>query len=242
MAVEVPVVGHLVKIDIWSDIACPWCYIGKRRLETALAAFPHRDEVEVVWHSFQLDPSAPQQPEITVAQRLSEKYGVSTADAAQMMARVEGLAAEEGMTWRHADSLHVSTLDAHRLLHLAKSEGKQGALKEALLASYFAEAGNVADPDTLVAIATSVGLEEARVREVLASREFESDVEADLAQAVAYGASGVPFYVVDERYGISGAQPVEVFTQVLEKAWGDTHLTLVGGAADGECGPDGCAI
>jgi predicted DsbA family dithiol-disulfide isomerase len=231
-----------VKIDIWSDIACPWCYIGKRRLETALASFPHRDEVEVVWHSFQLDPSAPQAPEITVAQRLSEKYGVSAGDAAAMMSRVEGLAAEEGMTWRHAESLHVNTLDAHRLLHLAKTEGKQDALKEALLSSYFAEAGNVADPDTLVAIATRVGLDEARVREVLSSRAFESEVEADIAQAAAYGASGVPFYVIDERYGISGAQPAEVFTQVLEKAWSDTHLTLVGGAADGACGPDGCAI
>ena len=231
-----------MKIDIWSDIACPWCYIGKRRLETALAGFAHRDDVEVEWHSFQLDPAAPHEPEHTVAQHLSGKYGVSAGDAAQMVARVQGLAAEEGMTWRHAESLHVNTLDAHRLLHLAKTEGKQDTLKEALLASYFGDAGNVADPDTLTAIATSVGLDETRVREVLSSREFESDVEADLAQAVAYGASGVPFYVVDEKYGISGAQPVEVFSQVLEKAWSDTHLTLVGGTADGECGPDGCAI
>ena len=229
-------------VEIWSDIACPWCYIGKRRLETALAGFGHRDEVEVVWHSFQLDPNAPQQPTQTVGEMLSKKYGVSAADAAQMVARVEGLAAEEGMSWHHADSLHVNTLDAHRLLHLARAEGRQDALKESLLAAYFGDAADVGDPDVLTRIATGVGLDEARVREVLGSREYADEVEADIAQARAYGATGVPFYVVDEKYGISGAQPVEVFAQVLDKAWGDSHLTLVGGTADGECGPDGCAI
>jgi predicted DsbA family dithiol-disulfide isomerase len=232
-----------VRIEIWSDVVCPWCYIGKRRLEKALAGFDH--EVDIVWRSFELDPSAPKVPVETVAEALGRKYGGGPDAGRQMIDRVEAVAAEEGLLFRHHRSLRVSTVDAHRVLHLALETGGaelQGRLKEALLSAYFIETENVADHDTLLRIATGVGLDEVRVKEVLAGDEFADAVEADIREAAALGATGVPFYVVDRKYGVSGAQPSEVFTQVLERAWADAHpvLDLVGGAD--ACGPDGCAI
>jgi predicted DsbA family dithiol-disulfide isomerase len=234
-----------MRIEIWSDVVCPWCYIGKRRLERALASFEHADQVEVVWRSFQLDPSAPQEPVETVAESLGRKYGGGPEAGKQMIDRVEAVAAEEGLLFRHHQSLRVNTVDAHRVLHLALETGGpelQGRLKEAYLSAYFVETLNVADHEVLTRIAVGTGLDEARVREVLAGREYADAVEADVQQAVAFGASGVPFFVVDRKYGISGAQPAETFGQVLEKAWAEAHpvLDLVGGGD--ACGPDGCAI
>ena len=234
-----------MRIEIWSDVVCPWCYIGKRRLEKALATFEHADDVEIVWRSFQLDPSAPTVPTETVAEALGRKYGGGPEAGRQMVDRVEAVAAEEGLLFRHHRSLRVGTVDAHRLLHLALETGGpalQGRLKEALLAAYFVETENVADHETLLRLAAGAGLDEARVREVLDSDEYADDVETDIREAAALGATGVPFYVVDRKYGVSGAQPSEVFTQVLERAWSEAHpvLDLVGGAD--ACGPDGCAI
>jgi predicted DsbA family dithiol-disulfide isomerase len=237
-----------VRIEIWSDIACPWCYIGKRRLETALAGFEHRDDVELVYRSFQLDPSAPMVATGTAQEMLASKYGVSRAEAAQMQARVTGLAAAEGMTWRHDETVHANTFDAHRLLHLAKETGRQVALKEALLAANFVEPHNIADHAVLREIALGAGLPADRVDAVLASDEFAADVRADVDQARAYGATGVPFFVVDQKYGVSGAQPTELFGQLLARAWEESHpvVEMVGAdgadGADGACGPDGCAV
>jgi len=211
-----------MRIDIWSDVVCPWCYLGKRRLETALAEFPHADEVEVVYHSFQLDPAAPRVGTETTREMLQRKYHLTPAQAAEAQGRVDALAAEEGMHWRQAEALHINTGDAHRLLHLALEHGRQGELAEALLHAYFAEARNVADHAELRRLATEAGLPEERVEEVLAGREFEDAVEADVRRASAYGASGVPFYVVAGRYAISGAQATEVFRQVLERAWDES--------------------
>jgi predicted DsbA family dithiol-disulfide isomerase len=234
-----------MRIEIWSDVVCPWCYIGKRRLEQALSEFPHAEDVEVVWRSFQLDPSAPTEPVETVAESLGRKYGGGPDAGRQMVDRVEAVAAELGMLWRHHESLRVSTVDAHRVLHLALETGGpelQGRLKEALLSAYFIDTANVADHDTLVAIAGEVGLDEVRVKEVLSDDEYADAVEADIREAASLGATGVPFYVIDRKYGVSGAQPSEVFTQVLERAWSEAHpqLDLVGGAD--ACGPDGCAV
>jgi predicted DsbA family dithiol-disulfide isomerase len=233
-----------VRIDIWSDIACPWCYIGKRRLETALRGFPHAADVEVVYHSFQLDPSAPTIATETAQEMLASKYGVSRAEAAQMQARVTELAAAEGMAWQHDRTVHANTFDAHRLLHLARDTGRQAELKEAFLRANFVEARNMADHATLRELAVGAGLPADRVDAVLAGEEFAADVRADIDQARAYGATGVPFFVVDQKYGVSGAQPTELFAQLLERAWADSHpaVELVGGAADGACGPEGCAI
>jgi predicted DsbA family dithiol-disulfide isomerase len=231
-----------MRIEIWSDIVCPWCYIGKRRLESALAEFAHRDEVEVVWRSYQLDPSAPTTPTETVAEHLGRKYGGGAAGGQQMIDRVEAVAAEEGLLYRLGQAQRVGTIDAHRLLHAAGE--KRGELKEALLHAYFIEAQNVADHDTLARIATDVGLDEIEVKSVLTSNEHADAVEADIRQAAAYGATGVPFFVIDGRYGISGAQPAATFAQALERAWSETHpsIEVIGGADAEACGPDGCPI
>jgi predicted DsbA family dithiol-disulfide isomerase len=239
-----------MRIEIWSDVVCPWCYIGKRRLERALAAFPHADEVEVVYRSFELDPSAPRhehggERELTTPV-LARKYGQSEAQMRRMQEQLIATAAEEGLAFRLLENVHTNTVDAHRLLHLALEIGGpalQRELKEAMLAAYFSRAEDVGDPAVLRRLATGAGLDAARVDEVLAGDEFADAVEADIAQARAYGAGGVPFHVVDGRYGVSGAQPSEVFGQVLERAWSESHpvLETIGGGADA-CGPDGCAI
>jgi predicted DsbA family dithiol-disulfide isomerase len=234
-----------VRIDIWSDVVCPWCYIGKRRLESALAGFDHAADVEVVWHSFQLDPGAPAEPIESVAEHLGRKYGGGPAAGSQMIDRVEAVAAEEGLVYRLHQAQRADTVDAHRLLHLALEEGgpeTQGRLKEALLAAYFTGARNVADHEVLREIATAAGLDAARVDEVLASDEYATDVQADIGQAQAFGAGGVPFFVVDGRYGVSGAQPAEAFGEVLRRAWAERepNLQMVGGAD--ACGSDGCDV
>ena len=243
-----PVVVPDMQIEIWSDVVCPWCYIGKRRLETALADFPHADEVEVVWRSFQLDPAAPREATESIAAHLGHKYGGGEAAGREMVDRVSEVAAAEGLAFGYHDARRANTVDAHRLLHLALAEGGpslQGRLKERLLAAYFVDSENPADHETLARIAGEVGLPAERVAAVLASEEYADEVATDAAQATAYGATGVPFFVVDRRYGVSGAQPAEVFTQVLERAWAESQplVQVVGQDAGGEvCGPDGCPV
>ena len=235
-----------MRIDIWSDIACPWCYIGKRRLEAALDGFEHRDDVEVVWHSFELDPGAPVPPTEKTSVHLAQKYGGGPEQIAEMTRRVAETAEGEGLDYRLDDILHIATRDAHRLLHLALGTGGtqlQGALKERLLEDYFVRALDVSDPALLRAAAVEVGLPGDEVDRVLSSDAYDDEVSADIRQARAYGANGVPFFVVDGRYGISGAQPTEVFAGALQQAWAESHprLTTISGDADAEaCGPDGC--
>lgn len=253
-----------MRIDVWSDIACPWCYIGKRRLETALADFEHGEEVEVVWHSFELDPGAPVPPTETSASALTRKYG-HDGQVEAMMKQVAEVAAGEGLDYRLADTLHLNTRDGHRLLHLALDTGGpalQGTLKEALLEAYFVRAQDVTDHAVLREIAVGAGLDGARVDEVLAGDEFSAAVDRDIEGARAYGAGGVPFVVVGGRYGVSGAQPADVFLGAIRQAWALQHPQLehiggtagaaaAGGAAAGAagsgavaegavCGPDGC--
>lgn len=240
-----------MRIEIWSDVACPWCYVGKRRFEKALADFEHRDDVEVVWRSYLLDPGAPDQPTESVAEHLGRKYGGGPEGGQRMVDQMEVTAAEEGLLFNLAIAQRVSTVDAHRVLHLAGDPAHGGspqrvdALKERLLRAYFVEGGNVADPDLLRAAALEAGLDAERVAEVLASREYADDVQADVDQAQAFGASGVPFFVVDRKYAVPGAQPTATFADVLQRAWAEAHPALqsVGGPVeDGAvCGPDGCA-
>jgi len=233
-----------MRIEIWSDVVCPWCYIGKRHLEEALAAFPHRDEVEVEYRSFELDPSAPQVPVETTVESLAKKFGTDVPGARQLMTRADGAAAAVGLEFHHADTPHARTVDAHRLLHLAKDAGLQAELKEALLAAYFTRGESMGDHAVLEQVAVATGLDPVRVAEVLEGDEYADAVAADIAQARAYGAGGVPFFVVDQTYGVSGAQPTEVFSQLLDRAWADSHpvLQLVGAPEAEACGPDGCAI
>ncbi len=237
-----------VRIEIWSDVVCPWCYIGKRRLETALSTFEHADDVEIVYRSFQLDPAAPREPVQTVAEHLGAKYGGGPAAGQQMVDRTEAVAAEEGLLFRLGEAQRANTVDAHRLLHLALETGGpalQSQLKEELLAAYFLRAENVADHDLLRRTAEKVGLATGQVDEVLAGDRYADAVEHDIREATGLGATGVPFFVVDRKYGISGAQPAATFAQVLERAWGEAHprLEQVGLADSADaCGPDGCDI
>ncbi len=232
---------------MWSDVVCPWCYIGKRRLEKALAAFPHADAVEVVWHSYLLDPSTPAGSAEPMRDHLARKYGGGASGAQQMMDRVEAVAAEEGLIYRLGETLRVNTVDAHRLLHAALAEGGpqlQGSVKEALLAAYFLRAEDVSDHAVLAPLAVSAGMSPERVATVLDTSIHSRAVHQDMAQAQELGASGVPFFVIDQKYGVSGAQPTELFTQALTKAWDEKHpsVEILDGGADGVCGPDGCAL
>lgn len=235
-----------MRIEIWSDVVCPWCYVGKRRLETALAGFEHAEDVEIVYRSFELDPTAPRHGQELSTGVIARKYGRSEDEMRDMQQQLIELAGQDGLDFKLFETVHTNTVDAHRLLHLALETGGaalQRELKEALLAAYFTHARNVGDHDVLTEVAVATGLDEARVREVLAGEEFTPAVEADVAQARAYGATGVPFFVVDRKYGVSGAQPAEVFSQLLDQAWAESHpvLQTVGGDAEA-CGPDGCTI
>ena len=235
-----------MRVEIWSDVVCPWCYIGKRRLESAIARVPGLRESppEIVYRSYQLDPAAPRVPDRSVAEHLGAKYGGGPAAGQQMIDRVEAVAAEEGLLFRLGEAQRANTVDAHRLLHLALDDGGpalQGALKEELLAAYFLRAENVADHDVLGRTAHKVGLLTDHVDRVLAGQEYADAVERDIREAAALGATGVPFFVIDRKFGVAGAQPVDTFVQVLERARAESApLEHVGDHADA-CGPDGCA-
>jgi predicted DsbA family dithiol-disulfide isomerase len=214
-------VEKYMMIEIWSDVVCPWCAIGRQRLETALAGLPGADQVEVVLRSFELDPSAPVGGSEPMVDVLASKYGVAPDEAARMMARTEDLAAAEGLEMHMEKTVHSNTVDAHRLLHLALETGGpelQRALNAALTDAHFRDGEDVGDHAVLRRIAVDAGLDEPAVEDVLGTERYADAVAADVRQALAYGATGVPFFVVDRKYGVAGAQPVEVFTQVLETA------------------------
>ncbi|MFI1679986.1 DsbA family oxidoreductase [Streptomyces sp. NPDC020607] len=238
-----------MRVEIWSDIACPWCYVGKARFEKALAAFPHRDGVEVVHRSFELDPGRAKGDTGLVLPMLMRKYGMSEEQAREGEQRLGENAAAEGLDYRTEGRDHGNTFDMHRLLHFAKEQGRQDELIGLLYRANFAEERSVfADEARVVELAVEAGLEEGEVRGVLADPErYADDVRADEREAAELGANGVPFFVLDRKYGVSGAQPAEVFTQALEQAWGEraplTTLASAGGADGGDaCGPDGCAV
>ena len=237
-----------MKVEIWSDVVCPWCYVGKRRFEQALSAFPHADQVEVVWRSFELDSQAPAERTGDYAVRLGEKYGCSVERAQEMIDTMTAAGAEDGLDLRFDRARVGSTFDAHRLLHWALGHeagapGVQGALKERLLRATFTEGEPIGDQATLVRLASEVGLDAGEAEEVLRSGRYAADVRADQERARAYGISGVPFFVVDEKFGVSGAQPADVLRQVLEQAWADRPVQLVtaGGSAPG-CEGDTCSV
>ncbi|MGW4024642.1 DsbA family oxidoreductase [Streptomyces sp. NPDC005009] len=233
-----------MRVEIWSDIACPWCYVGKARFEKALAAFPHREQVEVVHRSFELDPGRAKddiQPVITM---LTKKYGMSEAQAEAGEDNLGTQAAAEGLPYRTRGRDHGSTFDMHRLLHLAREQGRQAELLDLLYRANFAEERSVFnDDERLAELAGAAGLDADAVRAVLADpKAYADEVRADERAAAELGANGVPFFVLDRKYGVSGAQPAEVFTQALTQAWGERPpLTLIDGDAEA-CGPDGCAV
>lgn len=212
-----------MQIEIFSDIACPWCYIGKRRFEAALETFPHADEVTVTYRSFQLDPTTPRRAEQSMTQMLATKLGRAETEAAAMNAQISEMAAGVGLEYNLDGAHPENTHDAHRLLHFAAAHGKQGELKERLLRAYFTDGAHIGDHDTLADLAAEIGLDRDTTHTVLAGDDYADDVSADLSLARGFGATGVPFFVFDRSYGVSGAQPTEVFTQTLETAWAATH-------------------
>jgi predicted DsbA family dithiol-disulfide isomerase len=213
-----------VKIDVWSDVACPWCYVGKRRLETALAQ-PGAPEVEIEYHSFELSPDTPVDFEGSEIDFLAHHKGMAPAQVEQMLGQMTELAATEGLEY-HFDTLqHTKTLLAHELLHHAKAHGLQVEMKERLLRAYFTESKHVGHVEDLVELATEVGLDADESRTALTDHRYADDVAADIAQARALGINGVPFFVLDGKYGVSGAQSPETFSAVLERVVADREAS-----------------
>jgi predicted DsbA family dithiol-disulfide isomerase len=215
-------VSEPIKIDIWSDIACPWCYIGKRHLESGIAALgADAPDVEIEYHSFELAPDTPVDFQGSEVDFLAKHKGLPVAQVHQMLERVTGVAAAAGLDYDFDVLQHTKTLKAHELLHFAKEQGLQLELTERLMRAYFTEGRHLGHIDDLVALAAEVGLDADAAREALESGRFASAVQADIAQAGAYGISGVPFFVFEGKYGVSGAQPAEVFSQVLTQVAGE---------------------
>ncbi|HEY6561670.1 MAG TPA: DsbA family oxidoreductase [Polyangiaceae bacterium] len=232
-----------LRVDIWSDIACPWCYVGKRRLESALAEFSDRDAVRIVWRAFELDPAAPRALDnpTPYAARLARKYGASLAQAQTMIDRMVSVGAQDGIAFDFQNIRPGNTFDAHRVLHLAGEQGLQDELKERYLRGYLSEGRAIADPNVLVSLAAEIGLDAERVSALLASDDFAAEVRADEEQARGHGIQGVPFFVFAERYAVSGAQSAELLVRVLERAWAELESRPEPAFAEGAiCGPDGC--
>lgn len=233
-----------MKIEIWSDVACPWCYIGKRRFEAALAEFPHRDSVEVTWRSFQLDPTLPEHYDGTELQYLSTRKGLAPQQVAQMFDHVAEQAAGVGLHYRFDKVVVANSFTAHRLLHLAADHGLQDAAKERLLSDHFEHGRDIGSREYLTALGTDLGLDRTDVEELFTTDKYASEVRADFDEARALGISGVPFFVLDRKFGLSGAQPKETFTAALNQAWSEAHPLVMVGSGDGEgadaCGPEGC--
>jgi len=218
-----------LQVEIWSDIACPWCYVGKRHFEAALADFRHREAVRVRWRAFELDPKAPrtlasvdsQGRAVSYLDRLAKKYGTTLKEAQAMVDRMSEVARGVGLDFHFENIQPGNSFDAHRLLHLAAERGVQDALKERLLKGYLSEGAAIGDPSTLLSLATEGGpgsLDPEEVRSLLEGERFADEVRADEAEARSLGISGVPFFVIG-RYGVSGAQPAALLLQVLEKSW-----------------------
>lgn len=210
-----------MKIEIWSDYVCPFCYIGLRRYEAALANFAHRDELETVFKSFELNPDADRDDNPPAAEMLMAKYGMSREQVEANLANLTEQAKSVGLDYRLAEAVQTNTFDAHRLTYFAAEHGKMDAMAERLLKAHFTEVQHVGDRETLANLAAEVGLDRDKTLDMLASGEFADDVRADQEEARRLGIQGVPFFVIDRKYAVSGAQPAEVFLQALETAWAE---------------------
>ncbi len=233
-----------MKIEIWSDVICPFCYIGKRRLEAAIAQFPEAERLEIEWKSFQLDPDLKVSGHQSPYQYLAERKGFSYEQSVAMHQNVTEMAAGEGLNYDFEHAVVANSFDAHRLLHLAKRYGRGDEVEESLFSAYFTEGKNIADPAVLTAIGLNAGLDEAEIKQVLETDRYAREVHADVHEAQQIGVRGVPFFVFDRKYAISGAQPMEAFLQTLETSFGEWQqqnpgkLNISEGpscSTDGEC-------
>ena len=210
-------------VEIWSDVVCPWCYIGKRRFEAALAQFEHRDDVTLRWRSFELDPAAPRIAEVTGPARLAAKYGVSLEQARAMNENVTRIAAAEGLEYKLDQARGGNSFDAHRLIQLGAEHGIQDAVKERLMRAYFTEAEPIGDIEALARLAVEAGLDAHAAHALLAGDAHADAVRADEQLAQQLGITAVPFFVLDRRYGVSGAQPAEILLGALQQAWEESR-------------------
>ncbi len=230
-----------MKVEIWSDIACPWCFVGKRRFEKAIASFPERDSLDIVWRSFELDPNAPARQDKPTVDLLASKYRMPPSQAQGMLDNMTATGAVDGIEFRFDRSISGNTFDAHRLIHFAATHGKRAEMVERLFRGYFTDGEAMGDRPTLERLAMDIGLDQGAVTSMLNSDAFAADVRADEARAQQFGISGVPFFAIDEKYGVSGAQPAEIIVKALQQALSESDPVVV--TASGEaCDDDGCAI
>ncbi|MEJ1155560.1 MULTISPECIES: DsbA family oxidoreductase [Microbacterium] len=218
-----------LKIDVWSDIACPWCFIGKRNLESGIAATASDEDapvVEVTYHSFELSPDTPVDFDGDELEFLATHKGMERKQVSEMLERVTSVAAEAGLEYNFDVLKHTNTVKAHELLHFAKAEGRQIELAERLMSAYFTEGRHLGREDELVSLAGEVGLDTDKARDALRSEQFLEAVRTDQAQAQAYGITGVPFFVIEGKYGVSGAQPADAFAQIVRQVWNERVETV----------------
>ncbi|EJL75888.1 DsbA family oxidoreductase [Chryseobacterium populi] len=232
-----------MKIEIWSDVMCPFCYIGKNNFEQALEKLPFKDQIEVEWKSFQLDPTLDPSETKNTLTYFKEKKGFPEAQASQMISQVKQMGKGAGIDFNFETALITNTFPAHKLLHLSKKYNKSSEMEEALFEAHFVEGKNVGDIETLTALAGKLGIDNAEARLVLMSDEFDQDVNHDISEAKSNGISGVPFFVLNGKYAVSGAQPVEVFENALQQTYKETvspFKDLYNG--ENSCDADGCSI
>jgi predicted DsbA family dithiol-disulfide isomerase len=230
-----------MKIEIWSDVMCPFCYIGKRRFESALENFEHKDEVEIEWKSFQLNPDLKTDPSLNITQYLADAKGWTLAYAQQLNDNVTEMAAGEGLTYDFDRAVVANSFDAHRFAHLAKKHGLGDEAEEALFRAYFTEGRNIADHETLTELGTEMGLDESEIKQILTSDTYSGEVKHDIAEAGYLGIRGVPFFVMNGKYGVSGAQMVPVFVETLEKSYSEwrQEKSLINIIEGDSCAPGG---
>ncbi|WP_420768613.1 DsbA family oxidoreductase [Parageobacillus thermoglucosidasius] len=235
-----------MKIEVWSDFVCPFCYIGKRRLEKALEQFPHKDQVEVVFRSFELDPDAKKHYDMSIHEIIAKKYGISVEEAKRVNADIGRQAESVGLTFRFDTMKPTNTFDAHRLAKYAEERGKLPEVAERLFQAYFTDSQQISDHNVLIDLAGEAGLDREEARQVLESSRYGDEVRKDEAEAAGLGVRGVPFFVLNRKYAISGAQPIEVFMQALEKVWEEEKTTssLQPLASDGggQCTDGSCQV
>ncbi|WP_030159209.1 DsbA family oxidoreductase [Glycomyces sp. NRRL B-16210] len=235
-----------LSVEIWSDIACPWCYVGKARFDKAVTLLEGKVDVAVRHRSFELDPNREPGDVTAVVPMVARKLGISPAQAQANEYKLGDLAKAEGLEYRTEGRDHGSTFDLHRLLHLAAERGLEAEAWSAFYTANFADEASIFERERLIDVAVAAGLDRGEVVAVLDDpAAYRESVRADQAEAAALGATGVPFFVIDQKYGVSGAQPTELFAEILEKAWGEKQpaITTIAGAADAEaCGPDGCPV
>ena len=232
-----------MKVEIWSDVMCPFCYIGKRRFENALNQLPFNNEIEIEWKAFQLDPSIKKEPGKKIHEYLAERKGFSVEKAKELNGQVTSMAAAEGLQYNFDKAVVANSFDAHRFANLAKKNGKGLEAEESLFKAYFTEGKDISDHDTLIQLGIDIGLDGAAVKQALESDAYTKDVQKDIAEAEALAIRGVPFFVIDRKYAVSGAQATETFIQALNQSYTEwknqnTQLKTIDGevcSTDGDC-------